>query len=226
MAWQDPVFSPLEAALALAGCGIPVCPFHHPKVDGSGWMPSTICSCERLGCLQPCSHPLPAAGLDAASTDPDQIHAWWRQVPDANVGLVTGVGCDVIDTDPDTGRRAFKALARRPGALGPVARTSTGRWLFFAAPSDRPGDVLVDRDDGLASTGPHVRLRGRHGSVLAPPSRNLLGNAARWVHPFATALPDPAELAQVLTDVVYEESSRLSRLFDPVRRVRDRVAVG
>jgi hypothetical protein len=223
MSWQDPAFSPLEAALALAGCGIPVCPFHHPRVDESGWMATISCSCERPGCLQPCSHPLPPDGLEAASTDPDQVHAWWTQDPEANVGLVTGIGCDVIDTDPETGRRAFKALVRQSSGLGPVARTGTGRWLFFAAPSDRPGDVLVDRDDDLARTGPHVRWRGRHGAVLAPPSRNLLGNATRWVHPFATALPDPTALAQVLTGVAHADEGRLTRLLD---RVRDSVAVG
>jgi Bifunctional DNA primase/polymerase, N-terminal len=228
MAWQGATFSPLEAALALAACGIPVCPFHHPTVDRSGWMSNIVCSCGRLGCLQPCAHPVPPAGLGAATTDPDQIRSWWQDLPDANVGLVTGVACDVVDTDPDTGRRALKALARHQGGLGPVARTGTGRWLFFTAPSDRPGDVLVHRDDGLADTGPHVRWRGRHGSVLAPPSRTLLGHEARWVHPFATALPDLSDLAQVVSDLVHEEPSepsRLAWLVDPVRWVRSRVSV-
>jgi hypothetical protein len=222
MGWQGAAFSPLDAALALADCGIPVCPFHHPTADRSGWMTSVVCSCGRLGCLQPCAHPVPPDGLDAATTDRDQIHFWWAELPEANVGLVTGVACGVIDADPDTGRRAFKTLARHPGGLGPVARTGTGRWLFFTAPSDRPGDVLVERDDG---TGPRVRWRGRYGSVLAPPSRTLLGNAARWVHPFATALPDPSDLARIVTDRVDEEAGRLSRLLDPVRRARSQVTV-
>jgi hypothetical protein len=138
------------------------------------------------------------------------------------------VACDVVDTDPGTGRRAFKALARHEGGLGPVARTGTGRWLFFTTPSDRPGDVLVHRDDGLADTGPHVRWRGRHGSVLAPPSRTLLGHETRWVNPFATTLPDLSDLAQVVSDLVHEETSepsRLAWLVDPVRWVRRRVSV-
>jgi hypothetical protein len=226
MAWRGMGFSPLEAALALAGCGIPVCPFHHPRVDGSGWVASIACSCERSDCLQPCAHPLPPAGLGAATTDPDQIRSWWWEVPDANVGLVTGVACDVIDADPDTGRRAFRALARQPGRLGPVARTGTGRWLFFAAPSGRPGDVLVDREDSAAGPGPQVRWRGENSSVLAPPSRTLLGNSARWVHPVATQLPDPSQLARGLIELVDEKTRPLARLFDPVRRVRSRVAVG
>jgi Bifunctional DNA primase/polymerase, N-terminal len=232
MLWQGAAYSPLEAALTLARCGIPVCPFHYPRVDGSGWVASMVCSCDRPQCLQPCAHPLPPEGLAAATTDPERIRLWWQATPDANVGLVTGVVCDVIDTDPDTGRRAFRVLARRPTGLGPVARTGTGRWLFFTAPSGRPGAVLADGDDGIARPGPLVRWRGLDSSVLAPPSRTLLGNAARWARPFATELPDPYELAQVLTDAVTapddfdEDSGRLSRLFAPVRRARSRVVLG
>jgi len=173
---------------------------------------------------------LPPDGLAAATTDCDRIRFWWQDHPDANVALVTGVVCDVIDTDPDTGRRAFKALTRRSSGLGPVARTGTGRWLFFTAPSGRPGAVLADGDDATTRPGPLVRWRGLDGSVLAPPSRTLLGNSARWTHPFATELPDPYELAQVLTDAVTatddQETGRLARLMAPVRRVRSRAALG
>ena len=226
MGWQGAAFSPLQAALALARCGIPVCPYHYPRVDGSGWVASMVCSCDRPQCLQPCAHPLPPDGLAAATTDADLVRFWWQDHPDANVGLITGVVCDVIDTDPDTGRRAFKVLTRRSGGLGPVARTGTGRWLFFTAPSGRPGAVLAD-GDATAQPGPLVRWRGLDGSVLAPPSRTLLGNAARWAHPFATELPDPYELAQVLTDAITdaddEETGRFAKLMAPVRRVRSRV---
>lgn len=218
MLWQGATFSPLEAALALAGCGIPVCPFHHPKVDASGWVADIACSCERPGCLQPCAHPLPPTGLEAATSDPQWIRHWWRETPDANVGLITGVACDVIDADPETGRRAFRALGRGSGGLGPVARTGTGRWLFFTAPTGRAGGILADGQDGLARPDPHVRWRGVDGFVLAPPSRTLLGNAARWARPFATELPDPHELAEVVTSLVDEEGGRLSWLFGPVRR--------
>jgi hypothetical protein len=64
--------------------------------------------------------------------------------------------------------------------------------------------------------------------VLAPPSRTLLGHEARWFHPFPTALPDLSDLAQVVSDLVHEETSepsRLAWLVDPVRRVRSRVSV-
>jgi hypothetical protein len=223
MFWWGATFSPLEAALALAGNGIPVCPFHHPEADGSGWVTSIACSCGRPGCLQPCNHPLPPTGLEAATTDPDWIRYWWRDHPDANVGLVTGVACDVIDADPETGSRAFRSLARGSGGLGPVARTGTGRWLFFAAPSGRRGGVLGD--DGHARLGPQVRWRGLDGFVLAPPSRTLLGNAARWAQPLATGLPDPHELAEAVTGALDEQDGRMSWLAGPVRRVRGRVAL-
>jgi hypothetical protein len=226
MLWRGATLSPLEAALALAGSGIPVCPFHHPKVDGSGWVASIACSCGRPGCLQPCTHPVPPTGLEAATTDPEWIRYWWGDHPDANVGLVTGVACDVIDADPQTGRRAFRALARGAGGLGPVARSGTGRWLFFAAPSGRRGGVLTDGDDGQDRLGPQVRWRGVDGVVLAPPSRTLLGNAARWAYPFAAGLPDPYQVAEVVTGVADEQAGRLSWLVEPVRRVRGRVALG
>jgi hypothetical protein len=38
-------------------------------------------------------------GLHDASTDPDQVHAWWARWPDANVAIATGHLVDVIDLD-------------------------------------------------------------------------------------------------------------------------------
>jgi hypothetical protein len=62
--------------------------------------------------------------------------------------------------------------------------------------------------------------------VLAPPSRTLLGNAARWAQPLVTDLPDPDELAKMVTGALDEQAGRRSWLAEPVRRVRGRVALG
>jgi hypothetical protein len=43
--------------------------------------------------------PLTPNGLLDATTDLDQIEAWWTATPNANIGLVTN-GLLVIDVDP------------------------------------------------------------------------------------------------------------------------------
>ena len=45
--------------------------------------------------------PLTPGGFKDASNDPDKIRAWWRQYPNANIGIATGEisGLMVVDVD-------------------------------------------------------------------------------------------------------------------------------
>jgi hypothetical protein len=65
----------------------------------------------------PCSHidksPLVGkGGFHKATTDPDQIRAWWKQWPDAMIGMPTGKasGIDVADLDVKKGKNGFAAI--------------------------------------------------------------------------------------------------------------------
>jgi hypothetical protein len=98
-----------------------------------------------------------------ASSDLAQIERWWRQYPDANVGLLCGVRFVVLDVDPRHGGDAALAqLEAQHGALPETARVATGGggWhYYFAAGS------VASRD--LA---PGLELRASGRQVVAPPS--------------------------------------------------------
>ena len=76
-------------------------------------------------------------GLHDATIDIDVIRAWWRAVPNANIGLPTGHHFDVLDVD---GPAALDALEGSgplgdPDVEGPTVATRGGG----IAMSSRPG---------------------------------------------------------------------------------------
>src|SRR4051795_333629 len=79
-------------------------------------------------------------GVHDATTDPDQIRAWWEKHPSANIGLAAGPAFWVLDVDyagffaeePD-GTDTLTALQRRFGRLPETVRQFTGGlgWAVF-----------------------------------------------------------------------------------------------
>lgn len=134
----------LDAALAYARSGLRVIP------------------CEPGG-----KKPLLRSWQHKASGDPDVIRQWWAQWPDANIGLLTGCGIDVLDVDVKNGRNGWQmleyaasfGLLRNPAA---VVRTPSGGWhLWYRASGARSGAVGRQRE---------LEFKGRGGYVLAYPS--------------------------------------------------------
>ncbi len=70
-----------EAALVYAGRGWLVFPLHSFR-DG-------LCTCRRPDCKNPAKHPRTRRGFRDATTDEKTIREWWRECPDANVGIRT-----------------------------------------------------------------------------------------------------------------------------------------
>ena len=153
----------LTAALALGATGIPVFPVRlkwnrrrakwekPPAIDG--WQ-------------------------EASTTDPEQIRAWWRDLP-AALGipahhLVPGIWCGhphlkliVIDADrhggPD-GAAAFEALVEQNWLpFGPTTKTpSDGVHYFFRQPAGQTfGDTKGSLPDGIDVRGERLRCRPR-----------------------------------------------------------------
>ncbi len=181
----------LRSALEYAERGIPVFPCHHPA---NHWTPgrwsSHDCSCQQLGCPHPGAHPLSPRWREEATVDPLRLERWWRRLPRANVGLVTGVVFDVLDVP---GTAGALGIPQSTTPAGPAARTGDGRHHFFVTPTGL-GDTTVPSQGG---PGPRVRLHwhGRGGYVLAAPSRHAGGATTRWLRGLDTPLPAARQLA-------------------------------
>ncbi len=159
----------VEWALGYARLGWSVIPVHTPVGDR--------CSCGAVPCRSPGKHP--RVRWEAAMTDPasvEQIESWWLRWPDANVGVVTGLGSGVavLDIDPRSGGdRAFRFLTDRYGMVPITPEVHTGGGglhLWFGVDSELPSVTLA----------PGVELKAESGMVVAPPSRHASGASYRW----------------------------------------------
>jgi len=153
-----------------------------------------------------------------ASTDPDQIHYWWRQAP-YSIGIATGPsGLVVIDLDTAkpgqpvpqrwaalgirSGAGVLRALARAQGTtLAPtytVSTPSVGGWhLYYTTP---PG-VRLRNTQGVIGWKIDTRAYGGYvvapGSPVPPSAYRLIdgrdpAELPTWLHRALTPTPPPA----------------------------------
>ena len=114
--------------------------------------------------------PLIKSWPEAATTNPEEIKAWWHEWPEANVGVLTGEGLFVIDVDGKEGEASLGLLGPLPPTL--ECRTARGRHLYF----------LGDGPNTTGKLGPGLDTRGKGGFVVAPPSvHKETGVIYRWV---------------------------------------------
>lgn len=113
--------------------------------------------------------PLTANGFKDATTSPEQIGAWWRQYPDANIAVATGKISGIVVVDIDikkgvAGDESLFALEQKYGKLPDTPTSITpsgGRHYFFKYVNPVPCKV------GIA---PGIDIRGDGGYVILPPS--------------------------------------------------------
>lgn len=179
----------LDAALAYAAAGWPVFP--------CDWRPDPP-GAKRRRAKSPLvpgadkdanGEPIPkTGGLWRATTDGDQIRAWWRRWPNALIGVPMGArsGVFAIDLDPHEGEEGGEplddTLARLAAAVGElpagprVLTQSGGLHLYFALPADG-GEMPRNSAKRLKG----VDWRGEGGYVVVPPSTLAGGGAYRWL---------------------------------------------
>lgn len=159
----------IQAALLYARCGWPVLPIR-PRAK----------------------LPLTAHGLKDASCDLEQVEAWWRRWPDANVAIRTGArpagaGLVVLDVDGPEGEASLDArskdLGSWPATLEQRTGSGAGRQLLYALAPDQRGLQSAKR------LGAGLDTRGEGGYVLLPPSVHPSGGVYRWA---GLAPPAPA----------------------------------
>jgi hypothetical protein len=111
----------------------------------------------------------------------DEVRAWYRRWPNANVGIVTGQVSNlvVMDIDPaHGGERSLADLVARYGALPATLIAHTGgggQHHYFSAPAD---PVPVRSRVGLA---PGIDVRAEGGMIVAPPSIHPSGGHYEWI---------------------------------------------
>lgn len=109
---------------------------------------------------------------------PDEVEEWYRDWPDAGVGIVTGAlsGLAVLDVDPrHGGDESLSALEGQYELLPYTIEAATGgggRHLYFAY----PGGHLRNR----TALAPGIDLRAEGGLVIAPPSLHPSGGRYAW----------------------------------------------
>lgn len=110
-------------------------------------------------------HPLIRLWQQRATTDEDQIRAWFSDSPQLNLGVATGhrSGLVVLDLDSPDARRALERLR---GLLPDTyeVQTSRGSHLYYAV-----AERCANR---TRLFGLKVDVRGDGGLVVAPPSVN------------------------------------------------------
>lgn len=119
----------LDAARSLASAGVPVFP-----------------------CVPGEKRPLTRRGFHDATTDLNQVSAWWRRWPSANLAIPTGPasGIEAVDIDIGSTGSGFHAFqqARRDGLVhgwAALVRTpSGGLHVYFPARTVGPEPRKVD----------------------------------------------------------------------------------
>jgi putative DNA primase/helicase len=163
----------VDHALAYAGAGMAVFPC---KANGS-----PLISKEDGG-----------NGFKDATTDPDQVRAWWKKWPHAEIGWAVPQGVIVIDLDEKNGKHGledfFKRECIQAGDIEtPIAVTPTGgRHLVY----DDCGRSYPNAAPIISGTGIDARVGGL-GYVVLPRA----GNGRSWLKPLTTPLaPAPSWL--------------------------------
>jgi len=169
----------LEAAQQYAALGISVAPMHSVRKGQSGRKGQ--CTCGDPNCTHPGKHPRVLGGWKKATTDKEQIDAWWDKWPDANIGLLMGPDADIVCLDIDKKHGGLKTLKWLKRELGPLPLTPKARsgggglHYFFRYP-----DIPICRDTRGLIFGPGVDLLPEKSLVLASPSEHISGQIYKW----------------------------------------------
>lgn len=136
----------------------------------------------------------------------DEIDAWFRHWPDANVGIVTGHVSGIVVIDVDAKHGGFESLAAIERDLGRLPDTviavtgGGGRHLYFA----HPREALRNRV-GLR---PGIDLRADGGCVVAPPSVHPSGRRYAWLTGHAPDQNPVATLPPWILDLLRHPTRR------------------
>lgn len=132
--------------------------------------------------------PITPRGFKDATTDPEQIRAWWKKYPDANIGIPTA-GLLVIDVDGKDNAWPGDTVKAEELACGPISLTPRGgRHHIFRQPD---GWRFRNTTGKIAHK---VDTRAGGGYIVVPPSV-VDGKSYRWAETFELNVA-PGELPE------------------------------
>jgi len=147
-------------------------------------------------CIPGSKKPLTEHGFKDAATDPEQIEAWWREHPQANIGIPTA-GLLVVDVDGSDNPWPEDEDRLQDLSAGPTSQTPRGgRHHIFRQPEGR---IWKNTSSRLATK---VDTRADGGYVVVPPSI-VDGKPYEWALNLDTgpeSLPEPPEWLLVALD--------------------------
>jgi Bifunctional DNA primase/polymerase, N-terminal/AAA domain len=128
-------------------------------------------------------------GFYKATTNEDQIRAWWKQWPNGMIGVRMGTASGVWALDPDApdkpgatdGRQSWIDLQQKHGAAPPTHTHNTpggGQHLLFLYRADKPVTTAEGALKGLG-----INVRGEGGYIIAPPSAIADGKSYEMAEP-------------------------------------------
>jgi len=154
--------------------------------------------------------PLIKGGFKSASKGQDEIALWWRQWPNAMIGVPTGpeIGAWVLDVDNPAEFEA--ACAKLDLTLPGTKRASSGKGYhyYFAWDEAEP----VHNRQQHPKTGwpfpdlPGAETRGDGGYIIVPPSVHPSGRSYAWI-----SSEEPSEAPADLIEIVRRDRERTER---------------
>jgi hypothetical protein len=159
--------------------GVPIVD-HAIYYAGRGW---SVFPCNPMD-----KRPLVSNGFYSATTDEDQVRAWWRRWPNAMIGVRMGATSGVWAIDPDASKDGspdgvanWVELVAKHGSIPQTHAHNTpngGQHLLFKWRDDRP---VTNREGGLRGLG--INVRGEGGYIVVPPSCMADGRAYQIAEP-------------------------------------------
>lgn len=145
----------------------------------------------------------------------EEIRGWWRQWPNANIGIVTGKISNlvVIDIDGEQGIAWIKSVPDFAKLQTPVVKTGKGFHFYLSHPGEKTSN--------FAGREPGVDFRGDGGYVAAPPSVHPSGALYQFQPGFdesVDAAPAPAAVVALLTKAGAAASSNVLNFAEAPRQ--------
>jgi len=204
--------------------------YSSPHGDGQDYLTTAAINFGTSGVpVFPClnsedKRPLTANGFKDATTDANQIEAWWRKWPTALIGLPMGnaSGLFVIDIDVKHGNNGLETLAALEKEHGPLPETLTvrtwsgGEHRYFIYPRDIDLTKYKPLGNSSGRLGRGIDTRGEGGYVIVPPSQ-INGKFYEYINFGVKPAPLPAWVLKILLRPLDDEKpTEPARPFNPI----------